>query len=69
MEPTPLNRSLDQEVLALVRGVSLECPVCGEFVVRLPRGGIFCPECGSGVDVGEQCAGAGGRRETVHGYN
>jgi uncharacterized Zn finger protein (UPF0148 family) len=46
-----LNRSLDQELLALMRGVSLECPVCGEFVVRLRRGGIFCPECGSGLDV------------------
>jgi predicted RNA-binding Zn-ribbon protein involved in translation (DUF1610 family) len=72
MEPTPLNRSLDQEVLALVRGVSLECPVCGEFVVRLPRGGIFCPECGSGLDMGEELAfhaSAGGRRETVRGYN
>ena len=52
MDVTPLNRSLDQEVLALVRGVSLECPVCGEFVVRLPRGGgISCPECGMGLDV------------------
>jgi len=46
-----LNRSLDQELLALMRGVSLECPVCGEFVVRLRRGGIFCPECGSGLDA------------------
>ena len=27
-------RTLDQELLALVRGVSLECPCCGEFVMR-----------------------------------
>ena len=41
-----LNRSLDQELRALLRGVSLECLVCGEFVLRLPDGEIFCPECG-----------------------
>jgi predicted RNA-binding Zn-ribbon protein involved in translation (DUF1610 family) len=45
-----LNRSLDQELHALFRGVSLECPVCGEFVLRLPDGSIFCPECGSALD-------------------
>ena len=41
-----LNRSLDQELQALLRGVSLECIVCGEFVLHLPEGSIFCPECG-----------------------
>jgi Zn finger protein HypA/HybF involved in hydrogenase expression len=42
----PLMRTLEQEVLALVRGASLECLVCGEFVLH--RGGaIVCPECGS----------------------
>jgi predicted RNA-binding Zn-ribbon protein involved in translation (DUF1610 family) len=67
MDVTPLNRSLDQEVLALVRGVSLECPVCGEFVVRLPRGrGIFCPECGMGLDVGEVAAQRDSREEVGH---
>jgi len=30
----PLNRTLDQELAALVRGVSLECLVCGEFVLH-----------------------------------
>jgi len=41
---TPLNRTLDQELLALMRGASLECLVCGEFVLR--RGGtVSCPEC------------------------
>jgi uncharacterized Zn finger protein (UPF0148 family) len=46
-----LNRSLDQELQALCRGVTLECPVCGEFVLRLPDGSIFCPECGSGLET------------------
>jgi hypothetical protein len=41
-----LNRSLDQELHALCRGASLECLVCGEFVLRLPDASIFCPECG-----------------------
>ncbi len=43
---TPLHRSLEQELLALARGVSLECLVCGEFVQQ--RGpALACPECGS----------------------
>jgi uncharacterized Zn finger protein (UPF0148 family) len=46
-----LNRSLDLELLALLRGASLECLVCGEFVLRLPDGSIFCPECGSALDT------------------
>jgi hypothetical protein len=42
----PLVRTLEQEVLALARGASLECLVCGEFVLH--RGGVVaCPECGS----------------------
>jgi len=45
-----LNRSLDQELQALLRGASLECLVCGEFVLRLPDGEIFCPECGSSLE-------------------
>jgi hypothetical protein len=28
-EIVALNRTLDQELLALMRGASLECPVCG----------------------------------------
>jgi hypothetical protein len=51
-----LNRSLDQELLALMRGVSLECLVCGEFVVHLNGGGRFCPECGSGLEAAEAAA-------------
>jgi hypothetical protein len=42
----PLNRSLDQELAALLRGVSLECLVCGEFVLRV-KGALACPECRS----------------------
>jgi len=45
-----LSRSLDQELHALVRGASLECLVCGEFVLRLPDGSIFCPECGCSLE-------------------
>ncbi len=52
----PLNRSLDQELLALMRGVSLECLVCGEFVVHLRGGGRFCPGSGSGLEAAEAAA-------------
>ena len=31
----PLHRTLEQELQALLRGASLECLVCGEFVVAL----------------------------------
>ena len=48
-----LNRNLDQELAAIARGASLECLVCGEFVMR--RGSaIFCPECGS--ELAEEAA-------------
>ena len=43
---TALNRTLDQELAALVRGASLECLVCGEFVLQV-RGALVCPECRS----------------------
>ena len=53
MEVVTLNRTLDQELLALMRGASLECPVCGEFVLHRD-GSVMCPECGSGLlRVGE----------------
>ncbi len=42
----PLNRSLDQELAALLRRASLECLVCGEFVLHV-RGALACPECRS----------------------
>jgi uncharacterized Zn finger protein (UPF0148 family) len=47
----PIYRTLEQELLALTRGASLECLVCGEFVMHLRDGGIFCPECGSGLSA------------------
>ncbi|HEY7195811.1 MAG TPA: hypothetical protein VH306_01355 [Gaiellaceae bacterium] len=46
MEVVSLNRTLDQELLALSRGASLECLACGEFVMRTDLG-IVCPECGT----------------------
>jgi uncharacterized Zn finger protein (UPF0148 family) len=39
-----LNRTLEQELFALLRGASLECLVCGEFVLRR-AGAVSCPEC------------------------
>jgi Zn finger protein HypA/HybF involved in hydrogenase expression len=40
-------RTLDQELVALLRGASLECLTCGEFVMHARAGVVFCPECGS----------------------
>jgi Zn finger protein HypA/HybF involved in hydrogenase expression len=53
LNPTPLIRTLDQEVLALLRGASLECLVCGEFVQHR-LGAIACPECGAAVQACEK---------------
>jgi len=44
-EIAPLHRTLDQELQALLRGASLECPVCGEFVLH-EQAVVACPECG-----------------------
>jgi hypothetical protein len=43
-----LHRSLDQELVAILRRVSLECPVCSEFLLHRSDG-IGCPECGLGL--------------------
>ena len=51
-EAASLHRTLDQELLALFRGVSLECLVCGEFVLR-SGGAIVCPECGAELRAGD----------------
>jgi uncharacterized Zn finger protein (UPF0148 family) len=48
-EVRSLNRTLEQELLALLRGASLECPACGEFVMH-EDGWIACPECGSRLE-------------------
>jgi Zn finger protein HypA/HybF involved in hydrogenase expression len=46
-EIAPLHRTLDQELVALLRGASLECLTCGEFVMHARGNVVFCPECGS----------------------
>ena len=48
-----LNRTLEQELFALLRAASLECPVCGEFVLHV-HGGIVCTECGTGFEAGPE---------------
>jgi hypothetical protein len=53
MNIEPINRTLDQELAALVRGVSMECLVCGEFVLRL-QGVQACPECSSILAQGRE---------------
>jgi Zn finger protein HypA/HybF involved in hydrogenase expression len=53
----PLHRTLEQELQALLRGASLECLVCGEFVLHA-GGMITCPECGSSLRA------AGGSAQT-----
>jgi Zn finger protein HypA/HybF involved in hydrogenase expression len=52
-EVTSFARTLDQELLALSRGASLECLACGEFVMRL-RGVLACPECRSLLADGQE---------------
>jgi hypothetical protein len=51
-EVAPLFRTLNQELAALARGASLECLVCGEFVMQV-LGGIRCPECESTLGAGQ----------------
>ena len=46
MTVAPFNRTLDQELAAIVRGASLECLVCGEFLLRRPLAHA-CLECGT----------------------
>jgi len=42
----PFHRTLEQELQALLRGASLECLVCGEFVLHAGCT-VTCPECGT----------------------
>ena len=44
-----LNRSLEQELSALLRYASLECPLCGEFVLH-DETSIRCNECGFEIE-------------------
>ncbi len=55
MELRHIHRTLEQELFALLRGASLECPVCGEFVLH-DGAVVRCPECGLKLHgrVGEQ---------------
>ena len=52
------NRTLDQELAAIARGASLECLVCGEFVLH-SRGAICCPECGATIPREQARSGSG----------
>jgi len=45
MNVVGLHRTLDQELIAILRQASLECPVCGEFLLHRADG-IGCPQCG-----------------------
>jgi rubrerythrin len=55
MTVAELHRTLEQELTALLRGVSYECLVCGEFVMH-GRDSIFCPECGFRLESSQASA-------------
>jgi hypothetical protein len=55
-----LFRSLDQELVAILRRASLECPVCSEFLLHRADG-IGCPECG--LEIGGEATVAPGLEE------
>ena len=65
MNVTSLARTLDQELAALVRGVSLECLACGEFVLHARGGVIGCPECGSSLADGVEVSATARERERL----
>ena len=44
MSVSSVHRTLEHELFALLRGASLECPVCGEFVLHEAQS-VRCPEC------------------------
>ena len=46
MTVASFNRTLDQELTAIARGVCLECLVCGEFLLKRPLAHA-CLECGT----------------------
>jgi hypothetical protein len=60
MEVVPLHRTLEQELVALARGVTLECLVCGEFLLR-EGSRLRCLECGSSLS-----SAAGGEATQLH---
>ena len=63
MNVASFNRSLDQELVALLRGASLECLCCGEFVMHARGGSVFCPECGG--QLGDENALENGLESTL----
>jgi hypothetical protein len=63
MNVTSIQRTLDQELIALLRGASLECLACSEFVMHAQGGAVFCPECGS--QLGDEGALESGLQSTV----
>jgi Zn finger protein HypA/HybF involved in hydrogenase expression len=63
MNVTSFQRTLDQELIALLRGASLECLACSEFVMHARGGAVFCPECGS--QLGDEDALESGLQSTV----
>jgi Zn finger protein HypA/HybF involved in hydrogenase expression len=63
MNVASFQRTLDQELAALLRGASLECLVCGEFVMHARASCVFCPECGS--QLGDENALESGLQSTV----
>ena len=62
----PFARTLDQELVALARGASLECLVCGEFVLHR-LGVIECPECGTALREGGEAGRVGVQSTTQAG--
>ena len=44
MSVSSVHRTLEHELFALLRGASLECPMCGEFVLHEAQS-VRCPEC------------------------
>jgi hypothetical protein len=50
-----LHRTLDQELIAILRGASLECPVCSEFLLHRSDG-IGCGVCGLEIEAGAPVA-------------
>jgi len=52
---TALHRTLEQELFAVLRGASLECLVCGEFLLHEGHR-IRCPECGTALREGDSAA-------------
>ena len=55
MSVMTLHRTLDQELVAIIRGASMECLVCGEFLLHRADG-IGCPQCG--LELGGEAAAA-----------